>query len=86
MRGYELLGKHYRLFDRAAESFGWNGDPNTLTEDQFETLCSYLENIAFNLDKAKIEEARKRAMIEAGQVIDVESELVENKEELKDGW
>ena len=86
LRGYELLGKHHRLFDRAAEGLSWNGDPSTLTEEQLEALCTYLERIAFNGDKAKIEEARKRAMIEAGHVIDVESELVENKEEVKDGW
>jgi len=67
MWGYELLGKHYRLFDRAAESFGWNGDPSTLTEEQLEVLGAHLERIAFNGDQQKIAAARQRAAIEAGQ-------------------
>lgn len=84
LRGYELLGKHYKLFDRAAENVNWDGDLSKLNEEQLEVVANYFERIAFNGDKTKIEEARKRAMLEAGQqglVVDTTAELVENKDD-----
>jgi len=45
IRGYELLGKHYRLWDRAAENIGWNGDPSTLTDEQLDVLMGYFEKL-----------------------------------------
>ncbi len=64
MRGYELLGKHYRLWDRVAESIGWNGDPSTLTDEQLDVLMGYLEKL---VPPERLAEAKHRAMIEAGQ-------------------
>jgi len=45
IRGDELLGKHYRLWDRAAENIGWNGDPSTLTDEQLDVLMGYFEKL-----------------------------------------
>lgn len=79
LKGYELLGKNLRLWDRAMETIGWNGDPSTLNEEQLEALGNYLERIAYNGDPARIEAARQRAQIEAGQIIEATA-VVENKE------
>lgn len=79
--GYKLLGQHLRLWDRAAENINWNGDPGSLTEEQLEALSVYFERIAFGGDRVKIEEARKRAMIEAGQIIETTAVVEEKKEE-----
>lgn len=78
-KGYELLGKHMRFLDRAAENIDWDGDLSKLNDDQLVALASYFERIAFNGDKEKIEEARKRAQIEAGQIVDTTATLVEEK-------
>lgn len=79
LRGYELLGKHLRLWDRAAESINWNGDIGSLSEEQLDAVSQYFERIAFGGDKVKIEAARQAARIEAG-IIDVVAETAPAEE------
>lgn len=81
LRGYELLGKNLRLFDRAMESIGWNGDPGSLSDEQLDALMAYLERL---VPADRLEAAKQRAALEAGTVIDVIPEEVENK--AKDEW
>ena len=85
IRGYELLGKHYRLWDRAAESIGWNGDPANLTDEQLDALMAYLEKL---VPPERLEAAKRRAMIEAGQagpIVDTTSTPAAPEQE-KDLW
>ena len=85
IRGYELLGKHYRLFDRASESIGWNGDPANLTDEQLDALMGYLEKL---VPPERLAEAKRRAMIEAGQsgpIVDTTSTPAAPEEE-KELW
>jgi len=84
IRGYELLGKHYRLFDRAAESISWNGDPANLTDEQLDVLMGYFEKL---VPPERLEAAKRRAMIEASQARPViDTTIAPAPEEEKELW
>jgi len=65
-RALELLGKELGLFvDRSDHGFHWDGDPNTLTEEQHEKLVNHLIRLAVGDDPQAIAEARKQLEAEA---------------------
>src|SRR6266481_2198053 len=45
-RALELLGKELGLFVERTEHTFWNGDPNTLSDDQLAQMIKYLEIVA----------------------------------------
>lgn len=60
------------------ENINWNGDPGSLSEEQLDALMGYLEKL---VPPERLAEAKRRAQIESGQVIDVTPEPVESKED-----
>ncbi len=68
LKGYELLGKHLKLWDRALEEIDWDGDLSKLSDEQLHNLAKSLEKIA---DPAIVAQAKSRLALEAGEIIDV---------------
>jgi hypothetical protein len=78
-KGYELLGKHLRLWgDKSEDSLPWDGDLSKLTEEQLGQMMKFFESLA---DPAVIAQVRRAALLEAGEVVDVEPEPSKG-----DGW
>jgi hypothetical protein len=71
-RALELLGKELGLFaDRSGHGFYWDGDPNTLTEEQQEKLAEHLIRLAVGDDPQIVAEAKRR--LEGGETVTVEA-------------
>lgn len=68
LKGYELLGKHLKMWDRALEEIDWDGDLSKLSDEQLHNLAKSLEKIA---DPVTVAKAKQRLALEAGEVIDV---------------
>lgn len=80
VRALELCGKELGMFVGPAE-VPWDGDLSTLTDEQLDKLAKYLEKIA---DPAVVAKAKRRLMLESGEVIDTTSEPA--AQDQKDNW
>ncbi len=69
LKGYELLGKHLKLFDRAGEEIPWDGDLSKLTDEQLEYAQQYWRKLA---DPAVVARVERQLALESGEIIDVE--------------
>lgn len=55
-----------------SENVNWNGDLSAMTDEQLEAMTQYFERIGYSSDRAKLEADKRRALVEAGTVIDVQ--------------
>jgi len=86
MKGYDLIGRHLKLWERAAEEVPWDGDLSTLSDDQLANLAKSLEKF---VDPAVVAAAKRRLMLESGEVMDVEPTPAipaTLQEEKKENW
>ncbi len=84
----ELIGKHLEMFiDRSDHTIHWDGDLSGLSDQQLDRITFQLERLAYGDDRARAEAARRKALLEAGAVVDIEPEpQVEGSKEDGGEW
>jgi hypothetical protein len=71
-RALELLGKELGMFNHPEPL--WDGDLATLTDQQLERITEQFEKAVYGNDRARLEADKRRALLKAGLIIDVEAE------------